>query len=93
MSVRLFKRSHSVDGAKEEPSRKNATVVAKFYFSQVSGLFFKRKQKKLNGRGENRKCSPVRFHLCLGFPYLIYIEKETLFIFSLFHLGQLKLLV
>ena len=55
--------------------------------------FFKRKQMKLNGRGEKRKCSPVRFHLCLGFPYLIYIEKETLFIFSLFHLGQLQLLV
>ena len=38
MSVSLFKRSDSVDGAKEEPSRKNATVVAKFYFSQVTGL-------------------------------------------------------
>ena len=40
MSVSLYKRSDSVDGAKEEPSRKNATVVAKFYFSQVTGLFF-----------------------------------------------------
>ena len=30
MSVSLFKRSDSVDGPNEEPSRKNATVVAKF---------------------------------------------------------------
>ena len=41
--------------------------------------FFKRTQKKLIGRGEKRKCSPVRFHLCLDFRYLIYIEKKPSF--------------
>ena len=40
MSISLLQRLDSVGGAKEEPSRKKATVVAEFYFSQVTGLFF-----------------------------------------------------
>ena len=40
MSISLFKRLDSVDDAKEKWAGKKATVVAKFYFRQVTGLFF-----------------------------------------------------
>ena len=93
MSISLSKRLIVWMTQKRSEQEKSCRGGKVLYPSSHRSVFFKRTQKKLNGRGEKTKCSPVRFHFCLGFPYLIYIEKETLFIFSLFHFGQPKLLV
>ena len=76
MSISLSKRLDSVDDAKEKWAEKKLPWWQSSISVKSQVCFFKRTQKKLKGRGEKRKCSPVRFHLCLDFRYLIYIEKK-----------------
>ena len=65
MPIGLFKRSDSVDVAKEKSAGKKLPWWQSSTSIKSQVCFFKRKQKKLNGRGEERKCSPARFHFCL----------------------------
>ena len=65
MSIILFKRSDNVDDAKEKWAGKKPPWWKRSISVKSQVCFFKRKQKKLNGRGQ-KEMFPRLFPFMLG---------------------------